>query len=1068
MKKLVSILLLCAMLISTLSMGIVVSAEENNVTIGAVNPGSDESKFRTELDEDYVLYRSSKGPDTAFWTNARAKGLTEIHITTAEQLYGWIKYREAQYKASTTAYDSFEGVTIYLDVDVDLAGLVWVNLNGSCLFKGTFDGQGHVISNWKMTPSSGSKSFFGVLTNNATVKNVSLIDGTITIKRGNTDNESDVAAVIANVKPGAGNTVTVSNIYSNCDIFLATSGHKSNKTTNIAGIVSSATTGGTLIMDNCKFEGTISDVNNADKKVMNSVGGLIGAISGATTVQITNCEVNADINVGGAGVGGLIGASTSSATITIENSLVTGDIYSNATAAEGKNATTNIGGMIGNITGTTLLKIHNSAVDASVKNVNADTMDIRVAAGVIGNCGPKALEITNCTVKGEVTATTRCSGVLAVPNAAGSITVTNCDIDVQLYARLGLASGIYTNGNNQEGDVKITNCKVAGKIHAPEANQDLYYACAGIFCRVYTTKSVDGSRKAINITIRDCDVSMDIDAGEVIVGGVLGYLADSNASYKDINISNCNVTGKLSGAAPSGGIIGYAKKGSTATISDCTVSADLDFAVSTKQSRSAVKDEAGNVIADAYTYSDFPNGAGVFVGAIKNSTLSLSRNTFNGTANFSFNATPIDEATPDFQPSGVCYAGAVGFLMAGTKAYLNNNAVLGAMSFENLDTVTSAKEKHTAAMLVAGVALNADGTPAANAFYGNNNTYDATKAEGTDVDVVVTAAAAPLDTNVIGYQTKDNGNGTYDIRYVVGMNDIFDGVGVRANIRFVDGEVFDEKYVTCYVETVYASVQDSEGNVYAASDYLFDYLYTVVIKNVPEKFNVADKTLQVLLTTFGATETEEGEVIWTKGGYAVHGRELINTAAANTEFKLDNFATELDAKYTAENAIVISCADFDTNISDGTASTTAGMSECLEGSDYATGDLEIPRHYYMDGNKVGSYTELFRNLTYSFEVEKTGWYDLCIDMRMKADGEKETNSRKAMMMIDWKGGADAYYLHFDLEGVGAIKTASAGSYMTGLSVYLEAGEHTITFGIDSRMGSNFHLRNIYLAEVVEE
>ncbi len=1066
MKKLVSILLLCAMLISTLSMGIVVSAEENNVTIGATNPGADESKFRTELDEDYVLYRSSKGPDTAFWTNARAKGLTEIHITTAEQLYGWIKYREAQYAASTTAFDNFEGVTIYLEADVDLAGITWPNLNGSCVFKGTFDGQGHVISNWKMAPSSGSKSFFGVLTNNASVKNVSLIDGTVTIKRGSS-NEYDVASVIANVKPGEGNTVTISNVYSNCTIVLHAE-HNATTTSNIAGLVSSASNGGTLIMENCKFEGTISDTANTKGKVMQAVGGLIGAVSGATTVEIKNCEVNADINVGGAGVGGIIGSSTSSATVTLENCVVNGYVQSNTNAAAGKSATVNIGGLIGKSSNSTLLKINNCLVDATVGCLNADTADIRVAGGLLGDSAVKALEITNCTMKGEVTATTRCSGVLAVPSGAGSITVTNCDIDVQLYARHGLASGIYTNGNNQEGDVKITNCKVAGKIHAPEATQDLYYACAGIFCRVYTTKSVDGSRKAINITIRDCDVSMDIDAGEVIVGGVLGYLADSNASYKDISISNCNVTGKLSGAAPSGGIIGYAKKGSTATISDCTVSADLDFTVSTKQSRSAAKDEDGNVIADTYTYSDFPNGAGVFVGAIKNSTLSLSRNTFNGTANFSFNATPIDEATPDFQPSGVCYAGAVGFLMAGTNAYLNNNAVLGAMSFENLDTVTSAKEKHTAAMLVAGVALNADGTPAANAFYGNNNTYDATKAEGTDVDVVVTAAAAPLDTNVIGYQTKDNGNGTYDIRYVVGMNDIFDGVGVRANIRFVDGEVFDEKYVTCYVETVYASVQDSEGNVYAASDYLFDYLYTVVIKNVPEKFNVADKTLQVLLTTFGATETEEGEVIWTKGGYAVHGSALINTAAKDTEFTLENFSAELDAKFTAEGVIKIDAAAFDPAVSDGTASTRANASECLEGSDYATGDLEIPRHYYMDGNKTGTYTELFQNLTYTVEVAESGWYDVCIDMRMKVEGSKQANARKTMFMIDWQGGEYAYYLHFAIEGADAVKDASAGSYMTGLQIYLEAGEHTLTFARDSRMGSNFHLRNIYLAKVVEE
>ena len=87
---------------------------------------------------------------------------------------------------------------------------------------------------------------------------------------------------------------------------------------------------------------------------------------------------------------------------------------------------------------------------------------------------------------------------------------------------------------------------------------------------------------------------------------------------------------------------------------------------------------------------------------------------------------------------------------------------------------------------------------------------------------------------------------------------------------------------------------------------------------------------------------------------------------------------------------------------------------------------------------------------------------------MKVEGSKQANARKTMFMIDWQGGEYAYYLHFAIEGADAVKDASAGSYMTGLQIYLEAGEHTLTFARDSRMGSNFHLRNIYLAEVVEE
>ena len=45
------------------------------------------------------------------------------------------------------------------------------------------------------------------------------------------------------------------------------------------------------------------------------------------------------------------------------------------------------------------------------------------------------------------------------------------------------------------------------------------------------------------------------------------------------------------------------------------------------------------------------------------------------------------------------------------------------------------------------------------------------------------------------------------------------------------------------------------------------------------------------------------------------------------------------------------------------------------------------------------------------------------------------------------------------------RTDTAGSYMTGVKVYLEAGEHTISFTSNEGFtGNNFHLRNIYLAK----
>ena len=74
---------------------------------------------------------------------------TEYHITTAEQLAGIAKLVN---EGTVT----FEGKTVYLDNDLDLAGIEWISIGTGrgglnddkpYCFCGTFDGQGHVISN---------------------------------------------------------------------------------------------------------------------------------------------------------------------------------------------------------------------------------------------------------------------------------------------------------------------------------------------------------------------------------------------------------------------------------------------------------------------------------------------------------------------------------------------------------------------------------------------------------------------------------------------------------------------------------------------------------------------------------------------------------------------------------------------------------------------------------------------------------------------------------------------------------------------------------------------------------
>ena len=86
--------------------------------------------------------------DTSWYTEADANA-TEYHIRTAEQLAGLAKLINEQDNSVM-----FKGKTVCLDNDLDLAGYEWISIgtgsggtDATYGFCGTFDGQGHVISN---------------------------------------------------------------------------------------------------------------------------------------------------------------------------------------------------------------------------------------------------------------------------------------------------------------------------------------------------------------------------------------------------------------------------------------------------------------------------------------------------------------------------------------------------------------------------------------------------------------------------------------------------------------------------------------------------------------------------------------------------------------------------------------------------------------------------------------------------------------------------------------------------------------------------------------------------------
>ena len=87
-----------------------------------------------------------------------------------------------QFKNNVNNGTNYEGTTVFLESDIDFSGKTFepIGTDDSISFRGTFDGQGHVISNLAMNSSSQFVGLFGYSTG-LTIKNV-ILDSSCSIK----------------------------------------------------------------------------------------------------------------------------------------------------------------------------------------------------------------------------------------------------------------------------------------------------------------------------------------------------------------------------------------------------------------------------------------------------------------------------------------------------------------------------------------------------------------------------------------------------------------------------------------------------------------------------------------------------------------------------------------------------------------------------------------------------------------------------------------------------------------------------------------------------------------------
>ncbi len=263
---------------------------------------------------------------------------TEFTITTAEELAGLAEIVNA-------GTDTFEGKTITLTRNLDLAGTEWtpIGMYDSAAgnekpFLGTFDGGNHSIKNMKIDRSSAvgyiddSWGLFGIATDNgskgAILENLSVLNVYVAVdsRIGGIAVDSRIGGLVGKIDYGE-----ITNCHTSGEIiggsFLGglvgraweAEIHNSSSTANVDGENGMQNVGGLAGSVN---EGKISN-SYATGTVIgdSSVGGLVGS-AGDTGAEIINCYALGDVT-GGTTVGGLSGWTDGG---TVKNSYATGTV----------------------------------------------------------------------------------------------------------------------------------------------------------------------------------------------------------------------------------------------------------------------------------------------------------------------------------------------------------------------------------------------------------------------------------------------------------------------------------------------------------------------------------------------------------------------------------------------------------------------------------------------------------------------------------------------------------------------------------------------------------------------
>lgn len=446
--------------------------------------------------------------------------------------------------------------------NVNLTGVNWTPLNPTSPYdKGiNYDGQNYTISNLHCE-SSTYPSFFGVLyglAKNVTFEapvitgtntNVGVIGGYVGtgsydgVASGITVNNAIVSLTVSSGKGRhaggfAGYVGTADSSMSDCHVTGTTT-----ITNNVAaGVTSACTSAGFLgytdkaiSITNCIVSGTV-DVTMNTTKTGCSVGGFIGALGAAATINGCTAEANVN-NPSSYYTGGFIGQASTAGTSFTDCAYLGGTV-----SVERDNTNSPAAGFIGRTTNDVVINFTRCYVDGATINASKSGR----IGGFVGDAG-NSVVFTKCYVQNSTISVTGSNG----QRVGGFVGNTNGDTSTgsftECYTKsVNVSGGLNTGGFGGVFYKAASKCHVDGGTITAGANQVGGFAAypekAMITnCYVTSDATINGGTydnvggfigicKA-NTTVSSCYEAATVNGTGTGVGAFIGYVDAAPTSY---------------------------------------------------------------------------------------------------------------------------------------------------------------------------------------------------------------------------------------------------------------------------------------------------------------------------------------------------------------------------------------------------------------------------------------------------------------------------------------------------------------------------------------------------------